>query len=330
MWITITLAVLLLAAVSFFALSRRTTVKIEHFDHDDRFSRSDLHDLQEMRTVQKAGGVVMLVAFIVLLGFQSVHLVRATDVGVPVSFGKVGDPVQPGVVFTAPWTDIETYPTRPLAIETCPAVNTRDAARVETCVQVRWHASNKTANTLYYQARTGDDEKIGKEIVTPAAKQALGEVWARVPNTEAVARVVPNHTGTDAEELLDPGAQMSDVIAAQLTGLLQRYGIDVTSVAIREIRPDKVVSAAISNRAAQAQKTEQAILAQQTAIEEGKARKLEATALRAALGELPALTFEQQQALCVQAWERQLSAGRTVYDSPCGTGAGTSVTAGAR
>lgn len=273
----------------------------------DRSTRSGREVAQFLRY---AFVVTFVLTLLAILSGTFTH-VRATEVGVPVSFGKVGDPLAPGVHFTAPWVSVETYPTRPLNVDVTAKVRTADAGQVTVATTARWNVSVARARELYFQTRTGDEERISKEIVSRNLSQAIGETYNKVSNIDATKR-----------------EGRAEAIRERLTALTSQYGIDIAVVNVRGIDPDDTTARAIADFAAQIRRTQIAEEANRTAQKEAARRLTEAKGLKDAAAQIPKITGAQAQALCVQAWERMVSAGHDLYASPCsGTGAVPTVNA---
>jgi regulator of protease activity HflC (stomatin/prohibitin superfamily) len=245
-----------------------------------------------------------------------VTIVRANEVGVPVTFGRIGEPLQSGPHITAPWTDVQTLPTRPRTFQATAKVRTGESGSVTIRMSGRWATNRAAAATLYQQARTGDEDRIQNEIIGPNLVGAAGAFYGGLTNFDAVsgAKWAANAAGSQA-------------IASRY---LDRYGITVDSVLVREVIPDKATEDAIGRYAAQQRATNVAIEAQKTAAAEAKRRQIEAEGLAAAAGVTKNLTPSELATLCLQATERIAEAnavkGIPTYVSACGGGS-TSVLA---
>lgn len=253
------------------------------------------------------GAFSLLLAAVVILAAMFT-LVRAVEVGVPVTFGQVGEPLRPGVHFVAPWTSVETYPTRPLTVETNVTARTAEGGQVQVRVANRWAVQPDQARTLYFLARTGDEERISAEVVEKSLAQAVGVAYSRMTNVDAA---------NDREN--PPKA-----IQEELQELLRPYGITSNAVLLRSVEPDDRTAAAIANFAAQQQATRIAREAAATAQQEAARRIIEAEGLKKAAEQIPNLNAAQVQALCAQAWERMqaeaIKARQPLYTGPCSSG----------
>lgn len=256
------------------------------------------------------GGVILLVAALVTWFFASFTIVKAAEVGLPVTFGKVGQPMQPGAHLTAPWTSVETFPTRPFGVpDVTITARTSQAGQVKATVGARWHVLPTGARDLYLQVRTGDEQKISEQVIDKSLGQAVGNVFAAKDNMTATT----DRLGVES------------AILAELQRLTAPYGIAIDNVFVRAVEPDAKTADALARVAAQQRATEIATEAQKTAQAEAKRREIEAGSLAATAQQVPNLTPQQVALLCAQTWERMatkaIEAGVPLYTSPCGTSA---------
>lgn len=235
--------------------------------------------------------------------------VGATEVGIPVSFGTVGDPLNPGVHFVAPWVNVETYPTRPVTVELAGdskiVARTGDAGQMAVEVAARWKVDPARARDLYLQVRTGDDERISNEIVTKNLRQAVGQVYSVTGNLDAI----------------NDRTQVTEEIRAQLADQLAAYGITVEDINLRSVEPDEKTAATIAAYASQQQATRIAEEAKKTAEIEAQRRLIEANGLQAAADAVSEVSDAQARVLCMQVWQQTMAkaidANQPVYTSPC-------------
>jgi regulator of protease activity HflC (stomatin/prohibitin superfamily) len=248
---------------------------------------------------------VTLVAFLL----STFTVVGATEVGVPISFGSVGKPVTSGLNFVAPWTDVETYPIRPFAVDDIDVkARTSQAGSVTYRVGARWHVDPTQARETYLQIRSGDEDVISQKIVDPNLATAAGNVATKRDNLSATT----DRFGVEADLL------------TEVNRLVAPYGVKVDQVFLRHIEPDATTAQSISQLASQQQRTKIAAESVQTATQQAKAREVEAEGLRQAASTVGGVTDAQAYALCIQAWERMQSKaidqGRDIYSQPCGGG----------
>lgn len=263
-------------------------------------------------------GGVLAVIMAVMLFFTSFKQVSATEVGVPVSFGTVGEPLDPGVHFVAPWVEVDTYPTRPVTVELSGdekiLARTADAGQMTVEIAARWQVHASKAKDLYLQVRTGDDDKISHDVVVKNLRQAVGVVYSGITNLDAI----------------NDRAKVSAAIKDQLQTQLNTYGIDVVDINMRSVEPDERTATTLAAFASQQQATRIATEAKKTATIEAERRKIEADGIKAAAAAVSGVTGTEAQVVCMQIWQQVVSkaveAGQPVYTSPCGASA-TSVVA---
>lgn len=256
--------------------------------------------------------------FIVVIGFFSTFkLVGPTEVGVPVSFGHVEDAIQSGVHFTAPWVDVETYPTRPVTVELSGEhvilARTADAGQMSVEVAARWRVEPENAKELYMQVRSGDDDKISNDIVLKNLRQAVGQVYSTTANLDA----------------MNDRTKTTQAIKEQLQEQLDAYGIQVEDVNLRSVEPDAATAATISKFSSQQQATRIAEEAKKTAQIEAQRRLIEAQGLEQASNAVTDIDADSAKVLCMQIWQQVVSKGIeqgvSVYTNPCGAAGDVSV-----
>lgn len=244
---------------------------------------------------------------VVLAAFNMIVIVQGYEVGVPVAFGQVGQPIGSGLHVIAPWTGVETYPTRPLTVpDVRITARTAQAGQVNVVAGARWSVVAKDARELYFQVRTGDEDFISQTIVDKALGQAIGNAFSGMSNSDAVS------DRTQAE------TKLKDT----LSELVAPYGIQVNSLFLRSVEPDAKTADSIARLAAQQRATQIAAEAQNTATAEAKRRLIDAGGLKAAAEQVAGVTPAEVQAICAQAWERQQQAATDakspMYTTPCG------------
>ncbi len=254
----------------------------------------------------RVGAVVtaVIVGFLTLIAFfiGSFNQVSATEVGVPVSFGTVGEPLEPGVHILAPWIEVDKILAR-----------TADAGQMTVEVAARWQVHASKAKDLYLQVRTGDDDKISHDVIVKNLRQAVGVVYSGITNLDAI----------------NDRATVSQKIKTQLQTQLNTYGIDVVDINMRSVEPDDRTAATLAAYASQQQATRIATEAKKTATIEAERRKIEADGIKDAASAVSGVSGVEAQVVCMQIWQQVVSkaidAGQTVYTSPCGGGSATVV-----
>lgn len=252
-------------------------------------------------------GAAVATVFAVVSMFMAFTVnIKATEVGVPITFGKVGEPMKPGFHSKLPWTRVESFPTFAFPVDLvgdgAVAAQTKDAGVMTVALQTRWYVDPNNASKLYLETRTGNENDINVKIVEPNVRQAVNGVVKSRGNLEF------NDLPTDI---------IREEIQESLTEQLEVYGINVKDVNIRSITPDENVSNSISSFAAEQQKTKTAEQAQKTAVAEAERQKILAQGQKEAAKALGGISSSEAYMICVQTWERAVAAGNPVYSNPC-------------
>ena len=266
----------------------------------------------------KTGGRALATLFIILgigvLGFKSFFYVSATEVAVPITFGNVGTPVGPGGMHTkAPWTSIETLPVRPFTLPEDIQVSARTSqgGNVIAKYGARWQVDKNDAGKVYLQVRTGDEEKISKDLVEKSLSTAVGNVYVKYDNaTATTARV-----------------QAETEVLTEVNRLLDSYGVNVTQVFLRQVDPDDKTKESLNRLSASKNETLIATQKVETAKQEALAAQAQAVGAKDATAQIPTnLTPQQVTVYCAQLWaQAQADAtakGTTLWTTPCGSASG--------
>jgi regulator of protease activity HflC (stomatin/prohibitin superfamily) len=266
----------------------------------------------------KGGGrliaVVLFVVAILLLAFKSFFYVSATEVAVPITFGNVGTPVGPGGLHTkAPWTSIETLPVRPFTLPEDIQVSARTSqgGNVIARFGARWQVDKNDAGKVYLQVRTGDEEKISKDLVEKSLATAVGNVYVKYDNSTATTSRV----------------QAETEVLAEVNRLLDSYGVNVTQVFLRQVDPDEKTKDSLNRLSAAKNETLIATQKVATATQEALAAAEAAKGAQKATAEIPNnLTAQQVTLYCAQLWAQAQSdatnKGTTLWTTPCGGASG--------
>jgi regulator of protease activity HflC (stomatin/prohibitin superfamily) len=278
------------------------------------------------KSADAKGGALLVAVIVAVIGavvfvLPSLRSVSATEVGVPVSFGQVQEPVGPGWHFIPAWTELDTYPTRPVTVELAGGdkilARTADAGQMTVEVAARWQVESHEAKNLYLQVRTGDDDKISQDVVVKNLRQAVGVVYSGIGNLDAI----------------NDRAKVSQLIKVQLQKQLDAYGISVVDINMRSVEPDERTAATLAAFASQQQATRIATEAKQTAVQEAARRLTEANGIKAAADAVKGITSGEAALVCMQIWQQSAAAataaGVPLYTTPCG-GSNTAVVAPAK
>lgn len=206
---------------------------------------------------------------LLFLVLSTVRLVQATDVGIPVTLGKIGSPLSPGIHLTAPWTEVATFSTR-LQVsdmnqnadegdrtrDDSVTVLAREGGALSIDVTVKYVVESAQASALYRNVRSMDG--VREVIVRPDTRSLMRNVYSRYTAEEGYT--------LRREEI-------EGVVNTELKALLAPRGVIIDSVAIRDIRPTQQIVDAINQKLAAQQAAERAKIEQQKAQTEAETRR---------------------------------------------------------
>lgn len=205
-----------------------------------------------------------------LLGFLStIRIVDANTVGIPVTVGHIGEPMQPGFQFTAPWTEVHQFSTRAQELSMLAAADEGDKSKDDSIevrgsdgykmnvdITIRYFIEPDAASRLF--RLVGDENGVKQKLVRPDVRDRVRVAFAEFTSEEGY---------TSARDA---------IVAALLEDLTPRmaaHGLKIESIQIRNVMPDPVLSQAISDRAAAREKALQAEIDQKRQITEAETRK---------------------------------------------------------
>ena len=212
---------------------------------------------------------IPIVLGIVFVVSAMVRVVDATSVGIPVTFGKIGSPLSPGVQVVAPWTTITQLSTRlqesnmtnvpsegdrttPDGVE----VLSSEGGRMTLDVTVRYALVLDSAEQLYRQV--GSMDGIRERVVRPDARSLIRDVYSRYKAEEAYS---------SKREIISKVAE--DELRAKLT----QRGIVLDALKIRDIKLEEKLQTQITAKLEAKQQAEKALIVQQQAQTEADTRK---------------------------------------------------------
>ncbi|MGW1722428.1 prohibitin family protein [Streptomyces sp. NPDC002306] len=255
----------------------------------------------------KLGAALSAVAGVLAGTFACVHVVSASEVGVPVTFGKIGTPLTSGIHFKSPFTDVTAFSTRPVDLN----LNNKDVVEVRSSqggvlyvdVTIKWAVMPTKAVELYRLA--GSEEAVEERQVVPDSREIIRNVFAKHTSEEGYA---------SAREQI--GSEIADLIRKRLAP----RGIDVTSVNLRNVRPSEKLQGQIDKKIQQEQATERTTEAARTAKAEAERKRIEAEGIARANKIIEkSLSDRVLYNQCLEAYKEAAKAN-PVYAVPCGTG----------
>lgn len=154
-------------------------------EQDEADRKVKENDQKLMVMVFGIAACIFLFLGILTLGLDSYSKVDARNLGIPVTQGVVGDPLNPGPHMVAPWTDVVTVDATTQNINrntdegqwadqthpVCTAVLVRLASGANACADItgQWNVSqdSKTASTLWvkYRGNNSDADKTNDNFI---------------------------------------------------------------------------------------------------------------------------------------------------------------------
>ncbi|MFJ3904514.1 prohibitin family protein [Streptomyces sp. NPDC090025] len=255
----------------------------------------------------KLGALGAVLAGLFSLIVSMTYVVSAYEVGVPVAFGKVGDPMSSGMHVKSPFTSVTTFSTRPVDLN----LSDKDVVEVRSSqggvmyveITVKWAVHPSKAVELYKLA--GSEDAIQQRLVYPDSREIVRNVFARYTSEQGYA--------SDREKI-------NAELAGLITKRLAPRGIDVTAVNLRNVKPSDALQGQIDRKIQQQQATERALEAARTAKAESDRRRIEAEGIARANKILnDSLTDKVLTNQCIDAY-KEAAAKNPVYAVPCGNG----------
>ncbi|MGW1543737.1 prohibitin family protein [Streptomyces sp. NPDC002309] len=256
----------------------------------------------------KLGAALSAVAGLLAGVFACVHVVTAYEVGVPVTFGKIGEPMTSGIHVKSPFTDVTSFATRPVDLnlhdDDVVEVRSSQGGVLYADVTIKWAVVPSKSVELYRLA--GSEEAVQERLVMPDSREIIRNVFAQ---------------HTSEEGYVSAREQISSEIAVLIKERLAPRGIDVTAVNLRNVKPSEKLQEQIDKKIQQEQATQRATEAARTAEAEAERKRIEAEGIARANKIIDrSLSDKVLYNQCLEAF-KEASKANPVYAVPCGTGA---------
>ena len=225
--------------------------------------------MPERRVSLRAAGLAVTALGVVLAIGSSVRLIGATDVGVPVTLGKVGTPLRSGVHFVAPWTQVSSFSTRLQQSDMSQTAGEGDrtgndgvevlsseGGRMVLDVTVRFSVKAESAGSLFRQV--GSMTGIREQIVRPDVRSRLRDVYSRYTADEGYAA---------------KREKVSSEAEAEVRERLELFGLVIDAVKVRNITLETNLQSQITAKLEAKQAAERALIEQQKAQTEAETRR---------------------------------------------------------
>lgn len=254
----------------------------------------------------KLGAALSALAGLLAGVFACVYVVTAYEVGVPVTFGKIGKPMASGIHVTSPFTDVTSFSTRPVDLnlhdDDVVEVRSSQGGVLYADVTIKWAVVPAKSVELYRLA--GSEEAVQERLVLPDSREIIRNVFAQ---------------HTSEEGYVSAREQISSEIAVLIKERLAPRGIDVTAVNLRNVKPSEKLQEQIDKKIQQEQATQRAAEAARTAKAEAERKRIEAEGTARANEILDrSLSDKVLYNQCLEAF-KQAAKANPVYAVPCGT-----------
>lgn len=239
---------------------------------ETRFKTSYLEDADEAEDVHRvvrgfSVGAILLGVVVVVL--STMRVVPANTVGIPTEFGSIGSPKSSGFHIVTPWTKINTFSTRVQETSMLDVVDEGDKMSADAVevrgsdgysmrvdITVRYFIKPAAASDLY--RLVGSMDGIRDRLVRPEVRESVRVIFANYTAEE----------GYSSERVAIRG-----LIEQDLKVRLDRYGLTMDAVNVRNVNPDPVLAQAISDRAAARERALQAEITQKQQVTEAETRR---------------------------------------------------------
>lgn len=202
-------------------------------------------------------GLGLLAAGLLILLLSTLRVVGATSIGIPVTFGTVGEPLPAGIHLVAPWTDITVLDLRLTEYTMTRAaaegsvggddsieVISRDQGRLTVDATVRYAIDPEQVRDIYRRLGT-TDEQFQAKAIRPESRSAIREAASQFGAIELLA---------------ERRADYADMVEQDIRERLEPLGIIVDAVALRDVTPSPELQAAADAKLQQEQANERAQL----------------------------------------------------------------------
>lgn len=296
---TIVFSIILLVLLIVGVIAAIRGVKVE--TKEDRYGNKT-SNAKGLNVAVRAIGAGVAVLMAIILMSMSVKSVDPTDVGVPITLGQPGTPLDPGPHLLLPWTTVSAMDvkTQVLTMDDDNEVKTITVDRVQTPVDVvvYFHVDKAKAPTLLLTVGEDYVDKIVKPL-TRSVVYDKGSIYS-------------------AENIQNQRDNYETSIQEALVGPLAARGIILEKVELKKIQlPDAI----LANAQAKINAEE---LQKQTVIN-AETKVIEATA-QAKANTILADSIKQNKDVCQLLLVQAMSQGKItgpLYINPCGTDSGS-------
>jgi regulator of protease activity HflC (stomatin/prohibitin superfamily) len=299
---TIVFSVILLVLLVAGIIAAIKGVKTAPITEDRYGNKTEAYDTKGLNIAVRAIGAGVAVLMLIILMSMSVKSVDPTDVGVPITLGQPGTPLDPGPHLLLPWTTVSAMDvkTQVLTMDDDNEVKTITVDRVQTPVDVvvYFHVDKAKAPTLLLTVGEDYVDKIVKPL-TRSVVYDKGSIYS-------------------AENIQNQRDNYETSIQEALVGPLAARGIILEKVELKKIQlPDAILANAQAKINAEEQQ-KQTIINAKTKVIEAEAQAKANTIL--------ADSIKQNKDVCQLLLVQAMSQGKIqgpLYINPCGTDSGS-------
>lgn len=219
-----------------------------------------------------AAAVVVFVLGVLSFGLGSYNKVGEGQVGIPVTFGRAGDPVGPGAHWLAPWTDVVIMDTRDKEVTFENAADREEDFRALSA-QAQGGGNLTVEMTVQFNLLRESAADVYRSVGTDYV-----EVYVLPISRSCIRDVTPLYTPEEA--FTSARRAIAEETLECMIADLEPRGITVDNVLIRDIDPGEAVRTAINEKVAAEQDVQRAEVRRDEATINAEIEAIEALATK--------------------------------------------------
>lgn len=242
---------------------------IGHIEYHDDFDHNQGAHTIKLRT----WALIPLGLFVFFLFWSTIRIIGVGDVGIPVTLGSAGHPIDQGIHLTWPITDVKrlTVRTQNYTMSKAPTEGSvsgndevtalgSDGAQLTIDSTVLFHLNRSAASTVY--------RKLGTDYVAQIIRPDMRtDIREAVANFAAVEAATGNRGAVQAQ------------VQERLKSSLQGRGVTLEQFLIRRIQPADNVQHSIDAKVSAQQEAEQQQFVLQKTVQQAEVRRQDAKGL---------------------------------------------------
>ena len=182
------------------------------------------------------GAAVSLGVALVMLGLSTFVIVPPRQVGIPITFGSVGEPMSNGINVKAPWTKVELMDMTVQSLDASEDNPTlaKDSENADVFVHnnVRWLLREASTNEVFMDTRSFDGDSmdiIRDKFVQPAHRAAVAEVMA---SYDPLSDTKPTHS--------EIATKIAERMTASIGDRFEIRSVDVTFIDVSDATKERI------------------------------------------------------------------------------------------